>query len=69
MDKAKALEEDTKALDTTKKCIYDDERCGKLKLCDKVKLCGDCGLDLYESEQYQESVDNFNLDRKIKLNR
>jgi hypothetical protein len=63
MDKAKALEEDTKALDTTKKCIYDDERCGK------VKLCGDCGLDVYESEQYQEAVDNYNIDRKIKLNR
>ena len=53
----------TKALETTKKCIYDDE------LCDKVKLCGDCGLDVYEGDQYQEAIDNYNLDRKIKLNR
>lgn len=68
MDTMKALE--TKTLETNaKKCIYDDERCGKVKLCDKVKLCGDCGLDVYESEQYQEALDNFNLDRKIKLNR
>jgi hypothetical protein len=42
------------------KCIYDDDKCGK------DKLCGDCGLDLYEREQYQEAVDNFNLDRKIR---
>ena len=65
MDKTKALDEETKALDTTnaKTCIYDDEHCGK------VKLCGDCGLDIYESEQYQEALDNFNIDRKIKLNR
>ena len=44
-------------------CIYDDKQCSK------DKLCGDCGLDEYESEQYQESVDNFNLDRKLRYSR
>lgn len=64
MDKPKAAQETKKEeQQNTNRCIYNDERCGK------VKLCGDCGLDVYESELYQEAVDDFNLDRKIKLNR
>jgi hypothetical protein len=43
------------------RCIYNE-------ICSKDKLCGDCGIDLYESDQYEAAVENFNLDRKMKLN-
>ena len=33
----------------------------------KNKLCGDCGADRYASEQYEESVENFKIDRKMVL--
>ena len=64
MEQTKAVQQ-TKSVQQTKAitCVYNDELCGK------GKLCGDCGLDIYESEQYQEAVDNFNLDRKMYLNR
>jgi hypothetical protein len=42
------------------RCIYNE-------ICSKDKLCGDCAVDLYESEQYEEAVENFNLDRKMAL--
>jgi len=42
------------------RCIYDE-------ICSKNKLCGDCAADLYESEQYEEAVENFKLDRKMAL--
>jgi len=50
-------------LSTTKvitRCKYDE-------ICSKYKLCGDCSADLYESEQYEEELENFNLDRKMAL--
>ena len=50
-------------LSTTKvitRCVYNE-------ICSKDKLCGDCGMDLYESEQYEEAVENFNIDRKMAL--
>jgi hypothetical protein len=64
MDISKVTTEPSKSKSKSKYiCIYNDKKCCK------DKLCGDCGLDLYESEKYQESVDNFNIDRKISLNK
>ena len=45
---------------TDKLCIYNE-------ICSKNKLCGDCGMDQYDREHYEEAVENFNLDRKMSL--
>ena len=45
---------------STNKCKYNEP-------CSKNKLCGDCGADRYSSEQYEESVENFKIDRKMVL--
>ena len=34
------------------KCIYDE-------ICSKTKLCGDCAMDQYEREQYEEAWENY----------
>lgn len=34
------------------RCIYDE-------ICSEKKLCGDCGMDQYEREQYEEARENF----------
>ncbi len=34
------------------KCIYDE-------ICSEKKLCGDCGMDQYDREQYEEGWENF----------
>ena len=42
-----------------KECKYNE-------ICSKAKLCGDCGLDEYERQQYEEAVENFKIDRKMR---
>ena len=39
-------------------CIYDE-------VCSHQKMCGDCAMDEYEREQYEEGCENFKMDRKI----
>jgi hypothetical protein len=63
MDTKKVTTESHNAVQYTNKvlykCIYNE------KTCSKDKLCGDCGMDLYEIEQHEEMVANFKLDRRM----
>lgn len=61
MDTKKPSEDNLSTAKAITRCIYNE-------ICSKDKLCGDCGMDLYESEQYEEAVEKFNLDRKMALN-
>jgi hypothetical protein len=47
---------------TVSRCIYDE-------VCSKEKLCGDCAADEFESQQNEETWENFRLDRKIELSK
>jgi hypothetical protein len=61
MDKKKEQQKNNKQEKSTNKCKYNEP-------CSQNKLCGDCGADRYENEQYEESVENFKIDRKMVLN-
>jgi hypothetical protein len=43
---------------STNKCKYNEP-------CSQTKLCGDCSADRYENKKYEESVENFKIDRKM----
>jgi len=42
------------------KCIYDE-------ICSEDKMCGDCSMDMYERDKYEEDYENYKLDCKMDL--
>jgi hypothetical protein len=48
----------TKVNGIIRRCIYDE-------ICSKNKMCGDCCMDKYERERYEEDYENYKLDLKM----